>query len=70
MVVNCSYFLLKHGAKQCRLYILTFCWQTKCHVASPLPPKRHKDIIFEKIVWRRPLSRLNKVRCKNRFVEK
>ena len=44
---------VKHGAKQCRLYIPTFCWQTKCHVASPLklPPKRHNDV-----VWRCPLT--------------
>ena len=48
-------FLLKHGAKHCCLYIPTFCWQTKHHVASPLPPKRHNDVILEKIVWRRPL---------------
>ena len=38
MVVNCTYFLLKHGAKQCCLYIPTFCWQTKRHAASPPPP--------------------------------
>ena len=56
MIVNCTYFLLKHSAKQCRLYQHNFCWQTKHHVASPLPPKRHNDIILEKIVWRRPLT--------------
>ena len=35
-----------NGAKQCRLYIPIFCWQTKCHVASP--PKCHNDVILEK----------------------
>ena len=45
MIVNCTYFLLKHGAKQ---RCLTFCWQTKRRVASPPPPQRHNDVILEK----------------------
>ena len=36
MIVNCTYFLLKHGGKVSS--VLTFCWQTKCHVASLLLP--------------------------------
>ena len=46
MIVNCTYFLLKHGAKQCRLYIPTFCWQTKRHVARP--PQTSQWRYFEK----------------------
>ena len=47
MIVNCTYVLLKHGAKQCRLYIPTFLlrWQSKRHVIAP-PPKRHNDVIL------------------------
>ena len=50
MIVTCTYFLLKHGAKQFCLYIPTFCWQTKRHVASPPPPppQRHNDVFWKK----------------------
>ena len=54
MIVNCTYFLLKHGAKQCCLYIPTFCWQTKRHVVIPPTPQRHNDVILEQKGWRRP----------------
>ena len=32
--------------------------------STPLPPKRHNDVIMEKIVWRRPLTRSCKILTK------
>ena len=58
MIVNCTYFLLKHGAKQCCLY-LHFVGRQNGTWLAPLPSKRHKDVILEKIVWRCPLSILD-----------
>ena len=53
MIVNC--FLLKHGAKQCRLY-RHFVGRQNVTWLTPFPPKRQNDVILEKIVWRCPLS--------------
>ena len=52
MIVNC--FLLKHGAKQGRLY-RHFVGRQNVTWLTPSPPKRQNDVILEKIVWRCPL---------------
>ena len=49
-------YLLSAEARCQTVLSVTFRWQAKCHVASPLPPKHHNDVILEKIVWRRPLN--------------
>ena len=54
MIVNCTYFLLKHGASVV-YYTDIFVGRQNVTWLAPLPPKRHNDIL-EKIVWRRPLT--------------
>ena len=40
MIINCTYFLLKHGVKQCRLY-QHFVGRQNVTWRAPLPPKHH-----------------------------
>ena len=49
-------FLLKHSAKQRRLY-RHFVGGQSIMWLTPSPSKRQNDVILEKIVWRRPLTR-------------
>ena len=61
MIVNCTYFLLKLGAKQGRLLYQHFVRRQNITWLAHPPSKknkkkRHNDVILEKLVWRHPLN--------------
>ena len=51
-----KHFTLLLQAKQSKTHSQTNGSKPKRHMLNPLPPKRHNDVIKEKIVWRRPLN--------------